>query len=155
MTLLIFESVFFFFLCLVVVTQQPLSMGGFLLLMRFLTRVYVSFFFSSWFSFSLFLVYIGGMLVLFGYVLVLIPNFVFTLGVGVSWVFFFFFFFFFDFGEMNYLWTDFSFSFFRLINVYVYLGLGVVLFVGLVRVSKVCFFQSGTLRPFVLTLGSD
>lgn len=66
------------------IAQQPLSLGVLLLLMRFMVRVYVSLFFSSWFSFSLFLVYIGGILVLFGYVLVLIPNFVFTLGVKYS-----------------------------------------------------------------------
>nr|YP_009024184.1 NADH dehydrogenase subunit 6 [Nipponnemertes punctatula]AGL46762.1 NADH dehydrogenase subunit 6 [Nipponnemertes punctatula] len=149
MTLLIFEFFFFFILCFVMMVQQPLGMGGFLLLVAFLVSVYISTFFSSWFSMSLFLIYIGGMLVLFGYVVVLIPNFVFSAkGYFLSFFSLFFFFFFSDFGEVSLFVLDFSFSFFSFLNFYVYLGLGLVLFVGLVSVSKICFFQMGSLRPF-------
>ena len=94
MILLLFEVVFFFFLLFSVLVQQPLSLGGSLLLLSFLSRVYVSVFFSSWFCFSVFLIYIGGMLVLFGYVMVLVPNFVFRIKGIYLFIFLFLFFFF-------------------------------------------------------------
>nr|YP_004123324.1 NADH dehydrogenase subunit 6 [Paranemertes cf. peregrina SCS-2010]ADD62157.1 NADH dehydrogenase subunit 6 [Paranemertes cf. peregrina SCS-2010] len=129
------------------VAQQPLSMGGFLLFYSFLSSVLIFSFFSSWFSLSLFLIFIGGMLVLFGYVLVLIPNFMFSMKI-YPLAFFFFFFFFSPFGEVSWLIMDFSFSFFSFSNLVVYISLGVVLFVGLISVAKICFFQVGALRPF-------
>nr|YP_009024171.1 NADH dehydrogenase subunit 6 [Amphiporus formidabilis]AGL46749.1 NADH dehydrogenase subunit 6 [Amphiporus formidabilis] len=148
MMLAFVEISLFLMLSLSLVAQQPMSMGGFLLFYCFFSSVYVFSFFSSWFSLSLFLIYIGGMLVLFGYVLVLIPNFVFSLKL---YPFFFFFFFFFSpFGEISWNTLDCSFSFFSYSNLVVYLSLAVVLFIGLVSVAKICFFQVGALRPFFL-----
>nr|YP_009051400.1 NADH dehydrogenase subunit 6 [Tetrastemma olgarum]AIH00388.1 NADH dehydrogenase subunit 6 [Tetrastemma olgarum] len=132
------------------IAQQPLSLGFFLILYCFFSSVLVFFFFSSWFSFSLFLIYIGGMLVLFGYVLVLTPNFVFSFKVYPFFFFFFFFYFYFPFGEFFCSVYSFSFSLFSFSNFLVYLFLAVILFVGLVSVVKICFFQVGALRPFFI-----
>nr|AHG06429.1 NADH dehydrogenase subunit 6 [Nemertopsis sp. WYS-2013] len=149
MTLFFFESFLLFVLCFSVLVQQPLGLGGVLLCISFMVSVYLSFVYSSWYSFSLFLIYVGGMLVLFGYVMVLVPNFVFSFkGLMIFFSFFFFFFFFSSKGEVFSFFFDFSFSFFCISNFYLYLGLAVILFIGLISVSKICFFQAGALRPF-------
>merc|ERR1712117_850437 len=115
------------------------GLGVFLLFYCFFSRVLVYTFLSSWYSLSLFLIYIGGILVLFGYVLVLIPNFVFNYKVGYVFLGFFFCFLIFPSGEGGSLALDFSFSSYS--NSAVYLSLSVILFVGLVSVAKICFFQ--------------
>ncbi len=150
MILIFLESVLFLILRLTLIVQQPLGMGFFLLFYCFFSRVLVYSFFSSWFSLSLFLIYIGGMLVLFGYVLVLTPNFVFSLKFFSFLLFFFFYLFWLPFGESCCSVFDFSFVMFRYLNMVVYLSLAVILFVGLVSVAKICFFQVGALRPFFL-----
>lgn len=61
-----------------------------------------------------------------------------------------FYFIFFPSGEVSLSVFDFSFSFFRYENLIIYLSLGVILFIGLVRVAKICFFQVGALRPFFI-----
>ena len=90
------------------------------------------------------------MLVLFGYVLVLIPNFVFAFKGGFFILGFIIFFFFSPCGDESYIMLDFCFSFFSYRNLVVYLSLSIILFVGLVSVAKICFFQVGALRPFLL-----
>nr|YP_005351129.1 NADH dehydrogenase subunit 6 [Emplectonema gracile]AEC12110.1 NADH dehydrogenase subunit 6 [Emplectonema gracile] len=150
MMLTLLEMILFLILSLVLVVQQPLSMGFFLLVYSFFLSVVVFSFLSSWFSLSLFLIYIGGMLVLFGYVLVLIPNFVFSLNFNFFFVIFFFMIFCLPSGEVNQVFFDFSFSFFSYENFFIYLALSIILFVGLISVAKICFFQVGALRPFFL-----
>nr|YP_009057602.1 NADH dehydrogenase subunit 6 [Nemertopsis tetraclitophila]AGZ63908.1 NADH dehydrogenase subunit 6 [Nemertopsis tetraclitophila] len=150
MMLIFLELVIFLVLSLTTLCQQPLSMAGLLLIFSFFSSVVVFLFFSSWFSFSLFLIYIGGMLVLFGYVIVLIPNFVFFFSwVALSFSFFFIFLYY-PVGNVSFDFFDFSFSLFSFMNFYVYLFLSILLFIGLVSVVKVCFFGIGALRPFVL-----
>jgi NADH-ubiquinone oxidoreductase chain 6 len=150
MILVIIEIFLFFLLRGILFLQQPLSIGRFLLLYCFFLRIIIYSFFSSWFSFSLFLIYIGGILVLFGYILVLIPNFVFAVSYISFFFFFFFLFYFFPLGEVREIFFEFSFSFFSYYNIIIYLFLRVILFIGLVSVVKICFFQVGALRPFFL-----
>lgn len=57
-----------------VLASGPLSLGIWVLLLAFLVSSCVSFSFSSWFALILFLIYIGGMLVMFAYFTALIPN---------------------------------------------------------------------------------
>ena len=150
MILAIVEVFLFLVLGLSIVAQQPLRMGIFLLFYCFFSSLIVYTFFSSWFSFSLFLIYIGGMLVLFGYILVLVPNFVFS--VKISGIFFLvlIIFIFSPSGALAQGISFFSFRFFGLSNMFVYLSLAIILFIALVSVAKVCFFQVGALRPFFL-----
>nr|YP_009024197.1 NADH dehydrogenase subunit 6 [Prosadenoporus spectaculum]AGL46775.1 NADH dehydrogenase subunit 6 [Prosadenoporus spectaculum] len=122
MMLIFVEVMLFLVLSLVLVAQQPLSMGFFLLVYCFFSSVMVFSFFSSWFSLSLFLIYIGGMLVLFGYVLVLIPNFVFSVKL---YPFFFFFLFFFFYLRME------KFLFQFVVFLFLSLGMSIWLFIFL------------------------
>nr|WDD39320.1 NADH dehydrogenase subunit 6 [Onchidium reevesii] len=61
------------------IINSPLSMGGALIVMSFCSVSLLSVFASSWYSYILFLVYIGGMLVLFIYVCMVSSNFPLTL----------------------------------------------------------------------------
>nr|YP_006303210.1 NADH dehydrogenase subunit 6 [Nectonemertes cf. mirabilis HC-2011]ADZ05363.1 NADH dehydrogenase subunit 6 [Nectonemertes cf. mirabilis HC-2011] len=151
MILLVVELLFCLFLSLVVLMQQPLSLAMILLVLCFLISVYMGFLFSSWFSLSLFLIYIGGMLVLFSYVLVLVPNFLVFLN-GL-WLFSltFFFFFFSSFSETSMFFLSFSFEMFSGFNLFLYVGLGFILFLALISVVKICCFHEGAFRPFFTT----
>lgn len=103
-----------------------------------------------WYGFSLFLIYVGGLLVIFGYVVSMVPNFLFkqrrfsvflVLGVSVSRVVSLKFFVLegpFDVGGFIYSSGGF----------WVLIGLGLVLLFSLVCVVKVCYFSKGALRPF-------
>lgn len=152
MALMLVEVRLFCLLFFSLIVQQPIRLGFFLLFYCFLSSVLVFSFFSSWFSLSLFLIYIRGMLVLFGYVLVLIPNFVFSVKIFPV-LFFLSFFLFVPFpsGSFSFDLFNYSLSFFSFSNIIVYLSLGLILFVGLVSVAKICFFQVGSLRPFFLS----
>lgn len=149
MILFFFEFFFIIFLCFVVLSQQPLTLAGFLLLISFIVRCYISFLYSSWYSFSLFLIYIGGILVLFGYVIVLVPNFIFSFKRFFFFLIYLYLYFYtYRNGEIFNFFFDFSFFFFDFSNFFIYLGLAIILFIGLIRVVKICFFQIGALRPF-------
>merc|ERR1712150_470532 len=102
-----------------------------------------------WYGFSLFLIYVGGLLVMFGYVISIIPNFylykfkflgVFLFRICLSF-FFSFKFFLVDFVKEtgNFLYSSQGFC--------VLIGLGFVLFLRLVCVVKICYFRKGSLRP--------
>ena len=55
-------------------TNRLITLGGLLLLLALGRTIIVSFLLGSWFAFILFLIYITGMLVLFGYMLAMSPN---------------------------------------------------------------------------------
>nr|YP_009113899.1 NADH dehydrogenase subunit 6 [Pupilla muscorum]AGC52864.1 NADH dehydrogenase subunit 6 [Pupilla muscorum] len=57
-------------------SEQPAALGGSLILMSFLSALSFSFMFSSWYGLMLFLIYVGGLLVLFMYVIMLSSNFI-------------------------------------------------------------------------------
>merc|ERR1711893_171451 len=73
---------------------QPLSLGFFLLISSFLITGLLVFFISSWFGIVLFLIYVGAVLVIFSYILVLIPN-IYSFSFKVFFFFSFLFFLFF------------------------------------------------------------
>lgn len=57
-----------------ILSQSPLTTGLFILFIAiFLANLY-AFFISSWFAFLIFLIYIGGILVIFSYFVALTPN---------------------------------------------------------------------------------
>lgn len=144
MTILL--SFIFFFSFFLPVFFQPLSLGVAIMILRISISLFIGFIGFSIFGFILFLVFVGGLLVMFGYVIVLIPNMSF----GLSSYFFLFLFF------PAFLWSDFDFFFsgldfgflFRDFGFLLYLGLALILLFCLIVVVKVCYFHSGSLRPF-------
>nr|YP_010574499.1 NADH dehydrogenase subunit 6 [Peronia verruculata]UZH97753.1 NADH dehydrogenase subunit 6 [Peronia verruculata] len=85
-----FETSYFFFLASLCLTAMfpilgsPLSMGGALIGMSFCWVSLMSTFASSWYGYILFLVYVGGLLVLFIYVCMVSSNFPFTVSLSMS-----------------------------------------------------------------------
>nr|QLY89865.1 NADH dehydrogenase subunit 6 [Viviparus viviparus] len=53
---------------------QPLSLGFVIIVFTLLMCLLISVFVSSWYAYILFLIYVGGLLVMFAYVAALIPN---------------------------------------------------------------------------------
>nr|ALQ78819.1 NADH dehydrogenase subunit 6 [Hemipodia simplex] len=58
----------------IVLTLSPLAMGFWILMLALLTAAVTALSMSSWFGFIIFLIYIGGMLVMFAYFTAIQPN---------------------------------------------------------------------------------
>nr|ALS46260.1 NADH dehydrogenase subunit 6 [Glycera americana] len=58
----------------IVLTMSPLAMGFWVLMLALLTAAVTALSLSSWFGFIIFLIYIGGMLVMFAYFTAIQPN---------------------------------------------------------------------------------
>nr|YP_010944764.1 NADH dehydrogenase subunit 6 [Galiteuthis armata]WMC20862.1 NADH dehydrogenase subunit 6 [Galiteuthis armata] len=149
--------------CLMVI--QPLSLGFMLMMLTLFISGLLSIIIFSWYGYLLFLVYIGGLLVMFMYVISLVPNLIFV----SSKVFMYMFMIFFSFLFMNFfVMKEFisvdikNFSLFgyssesmygsSMIMMYdnymCYLLLGVVLLFLLISVVKICYYCEGPLRVF-------
>nr|YP_010241719.1 NADH dehydrogenase subunit 6 [Aporrhais serresiana]QTI82407.1 NADH dehydrogenase subunit 6 [Aporrhais serresiana] len=143
---------------------QPLSLGLVIMLSTLLMCCLSAMFLSSWYGYILFLIYVGGLLVMFAYVAALSPNVLFMsnypvayfLMLSIPFAIFIYFFPFLDFGSLNY------FNLF-VTNVYlksygsemaspemisILIGLGLILLINLVAVVKICYYQHASLRPF-------
>nr|YP_010545669.1 NADH dehydrogenase subunit 6 [Acanthopleura loochooana]UYG48465.1 NADH dehydrogenase subunit 6 [Acanthopleura loochooana] len=149
---------------ILLMVSQPLSIGGLVLISSFMMSICVFFDGGSWFGFILFLIYIGGLLVMFAYITALTPNLVFKVGYS-GFVFFMMYFFwmglFFTMDVINifseeesalFLWESGShkygltlFSFFGSITV---VGMVFILLFVLLCVVKICYKSKGALRPF-------
>nr|AVW86143.1 NADH dehydrogenase subunit 6 [Lepidonotus sp. YZ-2018] len=74
MLLFISSSLFISLSLSLILASSPLSMGLWVLLIALATALLVGVIFNSWFAFIIFLIYIGGMLVMFAYFAALTPN---------------------------------------------------------------------------------
>nr|YP_010454143.1 NADH dehydrogenase subunit 6 [Euprymna pardalota]QXJ42159.1 NADH dehydrogenase subunit 6 [Euprymna pardalota] len=165
MSLLLMISMGFSLSSVTVMVIQPLSLGFMLMSMVFIVSVLMGMIIFSWYGYLLFLVYVGGMLVMFMYVISLIPNFIFLSGK----VFLYFFSIFFSFVMMNFFLLKnmisvfnknmFMFNYDNLSmggssvimlydNFFCYLLLGVILLFVLISVVKICYYCEGPLRVF-------
>lgn len=63
----------FFFFFLLIIRFHPFRLGGVLLIIRILMRVIIRLTLRRWYGFVLFLVFVGGLLVVFGYTRALSP----------------------------------------------------------------------------------
>nr|QXJ42133.1 NADH dehydrogenase subunit 6 [Sepiolinae sp. GS-2021] len=165
MSLLLMISVGFSLSSVSMMVIQPLSLGFMLMNMVFIISVLMSMIIFNWYGYLLFLVYVGGMLVMFMYVISLIPNFIFLSGK----VFIFFFLFFFSFMMMNFFMLKnsvdvvnkymYMFSYDNMSmgggaiimmydNFFCYLLLGFILLFVLISVVKICYYCDGPLRVF-------
>nr|YP_010454052.1 NADH dehydrogenase subunit 6 [Euprymna berryi]QXJ42029.1 NADH dehydrogenase subunit 6 [Euprymna berryi] len=165
MSLMLLVSMGFSLSSVSMMVIQPLSLGFMLMNMVFIVSVLVSMIIFSWYGYLLFLVYVGGMLVMFMYVISLIPNFIFLSGK----VFFYFFSIFFSFMLMNFFmlkdmvevinkdmnminYDNLSMGSSSVIMMYdnflCYLLLGFILLFVLISVVKICYYCEGPLRVF-------
>jgi len=144
---------------------QPLTIGVVIMLATLFLCLLVASCVRSWYAYVLFLIYVGGLLVIFAYVIALSPNTIFkaeiltplvfllsffiscTLTYGNLWVSSS------DLGSPN---SGHSFLFLkecgrelvRPFSISILVGLACVLLINLVVVVKICFYQSASLRPF-------
>lgn len=144
--------------------MQPLSLGLTIMVLRVYSCLLIGFELSSWFGYVMFLIYVGGLLVIFSYVAALSPNsffsgarnlflfivrgFIFFCVYGLNW---------FSRGRKI---RDFDGTYTHIrerssgalmcrnYNFGILVFLGVILFLALVAVVKVCFQQEAPLRPF-------
>nr|QXJ42367.1 NADH dehydrogenase subunit 6 [Euprymna scolopes] len=165
MSLLLLISMGFSLSSVSMMVIQPLSLGFMLMNMVFIVSVLMSMTIFSWYGYLLFLVYVGGMLVMFMYVISLIPNFIFLSGK----VFFYFFVIFLSFMVMNFFmlkdmvkvvnnnmnmfnYDNLSMGGSSIImmydNFFCYLLLGFILLFVLISVVKICYYCEGPLRVF-------
>nr|WNO18562.1 NADH dehydrogenase subunit 6 [Pectinodonta sp.] len=144
---------------------QPLSLGMNLVFLVTISSVLTATQISSWHAYSLFLIYVGGLLVMFAYVAALIPNNLFK---GFSMVLTFILLMMMFIAVISLFTTP--DSFFLQINIslsseswknllspiyltssksfFILLFLAIALFMNLLAVVKICFYQQGPLRPF-------
>nr|AHA47368.1 NADH dehydrogenase subunit 6 [Idiosepius hallami] len=165
MSLMFIISLSFSLSSLVMMVIQPLSLGFMLMVMVLISSSVISFISFSWYGYLLFLVYVGGMLVMFMYVISLIPNLIFLSNKVIIYLFFIFMGFF----MMNYFITkEFmgiemkNMDLFNFVNksmsggtgimmydnFYCYILLGIILLFVLISVVKICYYCEGPLRVF-------
>ena len=135
------------------VNKSPVTLGFWVLLLSILTSLLIGCIFLSWFGFIVFLIYIGGILVIFSYFVAIQPN----QNINMKKVFFW--------SSMRFLnlpiniypvlidlfyrgswWLSSLFSF---SNISVLLALGLVLFLALVSVVKIRLINIAPLRPYL------
>nr|YP_009509691.1 NADH dehydrogenase subunit 6 [Penion chathamensis]AXF46294.1 NADH dehydrogenase subunit 6 [Penion chathamensis]AXF46307.1 NADH dehydrogenase subunit 6 [Penion chathamensis] len=143
---------------------QPLSLGLVImmstLLMCFISAVTL----SSWYGYILFLIYVGGLLVMFAYVAALSPNVLF--GSGTPMLVFsilvfplaaiFYFYPLIDLSSIGYFHIFSELKFLKMYGVEmvspqmisILIGLAIILLINLIVVVKVCYYQHASLRPF-------
>nr|YP_010610691.1 NADH dehydrogenase subunit 6 [Opisthoteuthis massyae]WAP91459.1 NADH dehydrogenase subunit 6 [Opisthoteuthis massyae]WAP91485.1 NADH dehydrogenase subunit 6 [Opisthoteuthis massyae] len=165
MSMMMLLSFGFALISLTTMMIQPLSLGFMLMVISILSSVVVSLISYSWYGYMLFLVYVGGMLVMFMYVISLIPNtlFISTKGFILFFLFFFSVLLVINFSLYNYMnlnVMEFIYMNMNTIsmgnsglimmgyNFYCYVMLGVLLLFVLISVVKICYYCEGPLRVF-------
>nr|AXA45450.1 NADH dehydrogenase subunit 6 [Pinguigemmula sp. MNHN IM 2013-18391] len=164
MSALIILSLTFSSLLMLPLMSQPLSLGLAIMLSTLLMCVISAMTLSSWYGYILFLIYVGGLLVMFSYVAALSPNILF--GSSIPVLFFFlstiflsltmYFYPFIDLCSISYLNMYNKFKFLKMYGVEmvspqmisILIGLAIILLINLVVVVKICYYQRASLRPF-------
>nr|YP_009443426.1 NADH dehydrogenase subunit 6 [Argonauta hians]ATR85786.1 NADH dehydrogenase subunit 6 [Argonauta hians] len=165
MSLIVLVSMSLCFMSLFILLIQPLSLGFMILLVNVCMSMLISFFSFSWYGYILFLVYVGGLMVMFMYIISLIPNLIFF-SKGMSLYLFM------SFGlfmVLNYYCfynyyinmslkqsmmglkiesMGFSSIVMSEYNFFSYIFLGLLLLLILISVVKICYYCEGPLRVF-------
>nr|UBI44061.1 NADH dehydrogenase subunit 6 [Paratectonatica tigrina] len=143
---------------------QPLSLGLSIIVSTLFMCMLTAMIISPWYGYILFLIYVGGLLVMFAYVSALSPNVLFKGGGAVIFFIFlltlmtilFYFYMFKDTSMTSYLSMN---SELKELKTYgtqlvsphtasILIGLGIILLITLVVVVKICYYQQAPLRPF-------
>nr|QLH57044.1 NADH dehydrogenase subunit 6 [Conus canariensis] len=144
--------------------SQPLSLGLVIMISTLFMCMVSGMTTSAWYGYILFLIYVGGLLVMFAYVAALSPNVLFggltpLFGLIVFFPILFMLFYFYFFKDSSYLSFESSFSKLMYLKMYgvelispymisILIGLGVILLINLIVVAKICYYQQASLRPF-------
>ncbi|YP_112444.1 NADH dehydrogenase subunit 6 (mitochondrion) [Octopus vulgaris] len=165
MVLMMYFSLGFSIVSLLIILIQPLSLGFMIMLVSIFMSILISFFIYSWYGYMLFLVYVGGLLVMFMYIISLIPNLIFfSKGLIMYMLVGFLSFFLMNMISMYY-YLDVNMSVMKMMevkflslgmssllmssfNFFCYVFLGVLLLLVLVSVVKICYYCEGPLRVF-------
>jgi len=144
---------------------QPLTIGVVIITSTLFLCLLIASFISRWYSYVLFLIYVGGLLVIFAYVIALSPNTIFKSELLVPSVFLLISIIvplvlskesFSSLSSVNTYFVSKSSTFLkecgtelvRSFSISILIGLACVLLINLIVVVKICFYQRGSLRPF-------
>nr|YP_008994360.1 NADH dehydrogenase subunit 6 [Cistopus taiwanicus]AGS15333.1 NADH dehydrogenase subunit 6 [Cistopus taiwanicus] len=165
MSLMMFFALGFSMVSMLIILVQPLSLGFMIMMISIFMSVLVSFFVYSWYGYMLFLVYVGGLLVMFMYIISLVPNLIFfSKGMVMYMLIGFVSFFLMNMFTM-YIYMDMSLMMVKIMeikfvslgmssllmskfNFFCYVFLGVLLLLILISVVKICYYCEGPLRVF-------
>lgn len=134
---------------------SPLFLGVWIIFLAFLIAVAIALFSTSWLGLIIFIIYVGGLLVIFAYFVALTPNLFIegrtilsflALSVFLANILLFLFPFSFPAGFSS--GSSHPLSHLMSINSLIIIALAVVLFLALVAVVKICSTFSAPLRPF-------
>ena len=144
---------------------QPLRLGLAIIISTLFICVITGMYLSSWYGFILFLIYVGGLLVMFAYVATLSPNTLFgrrraLIFLGRAQILLPLILFFTPFLDFNTLiYTGQAQNNLRLLKacgielvspiiISVLISLALILLINLVVVVKICYYQQSALRPY-------
>nr|YP_010936462.1 NADH dehydrogenase subunit 6 [Morula spinosa]WKW54915.1 NADH dehydrogenase subunit 6 [Morula spinosa] len=164
MTVLVLFSMTISSLLLLPLMSQPLSLGMVIMVSTLLICITTAVTLSSWYAYILFLIYVGGLLVMFAYVAALSPNVLFGSGAPLAFflvVLLFFVIFFFNnmFVDLSSLSSFDNLSSMKFLKTYgsemvsphmmsILIGLAIILLINLIVVVKICYYTHASLRPF-------
>lgn len=155
MFLSVFLSLILTFSFTIFLAASPLILGAWIISISLWIAIFISFSLTSWLGLMIFIIYVGGLLVIFAYFVALTPNLFIegTTMVAASFTSFVCFFTFFSLSSIPTLTKFSSISNFPLhyllsLNAFTIIVLAIVLFLALVAVVKLCSNFSAPLRPF-------
>nr|YP_010400287.1 NADH dehydrogenase subunit 6 [Purpura persica]UQS75986.1 NADH dehydrogenase subunit 6 [Purpura persica] len=164
MTALIVFSITFSSFLLLPFMSQPLSLGLVVMVSTLFMCLVSAMTLSSWYGYILFLIYVGGLLVMFAYVAALSPNVLFGSGAPLILSIMSFPLFFvslynlklIDLSVLNYSSEISSTQFLKTYGsemvspqmISILIGLAIILLINLVVVVKICYYTHASLRPF-------
>ena len=139
----------------IIFSISPLTLGLWIIIITLSISIFFSYFILSWFALILFLIYVGGLLVIFSYFVAIQPNqqlgFIKIITISITSLIYFSMlrkkFFIIDY-KINNLFLDPSII---ITNHYyiIILFLVIVLFLALIAVVKITFSSKSPLRPFL------
>nr|AXA45307.1 NADH dehydrogenase subunit 6 [Anguloclavus sp. 1 MNHN IM 2013-19732] len=164
MSALILFSLTFSSILMFPLMSQPLSLGLAIMFSTLLMCLVSALTLSSWYGYILFLIYVGGLLVMFAYVAALSPNVLFGTSTPLALLvttcaIIFIILYFYPLIDMVSLSTHAAYNEPKFLKLYgiemaspqmisILIGLAIILLINLIVVVKICYYQRASLRPF-------
>nr|QFG38887.1 NADH dehydrogenase subunit 6 [Pararetifusus carinatus] len=143
---------------------QPLSLGLIIMLSTLLMCFMSAITLSSWYGYILFLIYVGGLLVMFAYVAALSPNILFGKSTPLLFILvlilllimIFYYYVLIDLSSISYIYIISELKPLKMYGIEmvspkmisILIGLVIILLINLVVIVKICYYQHASLRPF-------